>query len=481
MQKNNRYNERGFKEAMRVLNKYVEAQGLESEYDVTREIGRCQLAEELARRKALRIDRAQTKYITYEVIYERYNPIQFSNWHQLELFARSCYSQTNEYVRNTQNKEIRQNQQRQYESEEEYKKERHKRSYIERTASKKRRDDAINEIIGDDIHEYTNSNPQITEFNSSSRYKEKDSVMIVNVSDIHYGKCVDVGINQINKLILEQRINDYANECIDKIKMFNPKKVIIAILGDCIEGLIHTSSRAESDIPSANVQATQIGHVLWNLFAKPIAEVANSTLICGVSGNHGRSIASKNDVTNQDTLFSITMQTLTTTIELSRVKNGFTEQKLSMEKNYYFDETNKFCHPNDYTYTRITLFDKKIMLAFTHGDKIGGKNGDKWLARISRGKRNPDYVFAGHYHSNEMKTSANGCKIYFNGSICGADTYATHMGLVDKPSQKIFLLERITTPNIDGGITETFKETEFTIPLIYGWRGTEHYDSQNDY
>ena len=113
MQKNNRYNERGFKEAMRVLNKYIEAQGLESEYDVTREIGRCQLAEELARRKALRIDRAQTKYITYEVIYERYNPIQFSNWHQLELFARSCYSQTNEYVRNTQNKEIRQNQQRQ--------------------------------------------------------------------------------------------------------------------------------------------------------------------------------------------------------------------------------------------------------------------------------------------------------------------------------------------------------------------------------
>ena len=55
------------------------------------------------------------------------------------------------------------------------------------------------------------------------------------------------------------------------------------------------------------------------------------------------------------------------------------------------------------------------------------------------------------------------------------------MGLVDKPSQKIFLLERITTLNIDGGITETFRETEFTIPLIYGWRGTEHYDSQNDY
>ena len=468
-------------EAKRILTKYVAENNLEVKYDINDEKQRSLLCVELVQRKISAKRVGKTKYITYEAIYDKYNPVLFNDAKHLEDYSKYMLEQHMDIITTDQNKEITENQERIYKEEFAEKISRHKRAFIERTANKQRRDDAVNELIADDVREYLRSNPEQIEFNPQPTYVAKDSAMIVNISDLHFGKCVDVGINTINKEILERRIQDYSKKCIDYIKQYKPKTVVIAILGDTIEGLIHVSSVAESDIPSASVQATAVAEVLWRSLIKPIAETANKTIVCGVSGNHGRTKASKNEVTLQDTFFGITMGNIAHKVELAHSKNEISRERLQMDRNYSFDGNYTLKHPVDYTYCRIKLFNGKKVIVFVHGDKIGGKIGDKWTQRVARDSRIPDYTFAGHFHANAMMTSANGSKIYFNGSVCGPDTFAVTQGLIDKPSQKIFIIERNTIANDFGGITEEFIEHEITVPLVYGFRGTSTYDVDNEY
>ena len=67
-------------------------------------------------------------------------------------------------------------------------------------------------------------------------YSEKDRVMVVVLSDWHYGKKVLkeqlLGDNEYNSSVFKERIDKYRKAVIEEIELRNPQKVIIVNLGD---------------------------------------------------------------------------------------------------------------------------------------------------------------------------------------------------------------------------------------------------------
>jgi|AntRauTorcE11898_2_1112593.scaffolds.fasta_scaffold00388_40 hypothetical protein len=249
-------------------------------------------------------------------------------------------------------------------------------------------------------------------------YSKEDNVLVVVLSDWHYGKKVLkeqlLGDNEYNSSIFKERIDKYRKKIIEEIKLRNPQKVIIVNLGDIADdpqsrtypGQVHNQ-----DV-TGEKQVLQCAKHLTE-FILGIRKHHDKVEVYGVTGNHS------DDTLNADALIlGITGGWLEgTDILVDTKKRDFKVVKL-LNSNLVFTHGNNL---RGGTNTK-----ENDILNIIHALNLQGKN---------------TYIINGHLHHE----SGEGVNYERKGvpSLVGNDNYSQNqLNVSSRPAQMFFLIDR---------------------------------------
>lgn len=238
---------------------------------------------------------------------------------------------------------------------------------------------------------------------------ERDGLALF--SDWHFGMVIDNSVNKFNKAIFNERVTKLVDRVIQHGKRNDISTLHVANLGDLVGGLIHVSTRVE-----ANEDVIEQVKYVAETMAEVLAQLANTfsnVKYYNVVGNHGRTIANKNDGSikeNFEYLLSWYLQARLkdfTNIEITDEKDGFIMSKIKNED-----------------------------VVFVHG------HYDKPEVSVTKIPQMtgviPSYIFSGHIHHHfEKEFGKTTCIV--NSSLVGADDYAMQGRFSSKPAQKFMV------------------------------------------
>lgn len=115
--------------------------------------------------------------------------------------------------------------------------------------------------------------------------KRASKEMIACITDFHYGYEGKTPYSEYNPKIAEQLLDDYANELIRLIDKEDIQHVIVANLGDLVEGNLRNQSLFDTQktLSQQAIDATE-------LIIKFLTKLSQYTSVsyCGIAGNHDR-------------------------------------------------------------------------------------------------------------------------------------------------------------------------------------------------
>lgn len=276
--------------------------------------------------------------------------------------------------------------------------------------------------------------PQIMDIPVRAGNKDSESAMVMVWSDWHIEEEIlpeaVANRNEYNLEIMERRFQNLLHGCLAWFNIESQKtsikNVVIAMLGDFINGSIH-EDLAESNLLSpvdAIYKAQTMLISALNFMLKNTPADVNFTIVCH-SGNHGR---------------------------MTKKQRIATEAGNSLEQFMYYgirdffksEPRLKFIVANGY-HTYVRFFEGLYEIRFHHGHQInyqGGVGGitipvNKAIAQWNRAHAVNLDVF-GHFH-----TKFDGGNFIANGSLPGYNAYAVSIkASYEKPSQQVFLVNR---------------------------------------
>lgn len=272
--------------------------------------------------------------------------------------------------------------------------------------------DKIREDISDAVNKLKLIKP--LEFNQPlHRHSQKEGLILF--SDWHYGMSIDNRFNKFNEDIFNKRIEKLVNKTIQYGKLHNIKTLHVAQLGDLFAGLLHVSTRVQSNEDIVK-QLTYVSEVLSEILTKFCNEFPNVKLY-NVIGNHGRVIANKNEVGVKE--------------NFEYLIPWFLEARLSHVNNLeiFQDEDGMI---------EAEIMGEKVV--FVHGNFDSVANTAKALPQMLG--YTPSQVYMGHIHHNVEKEHGI-MTVTVNGSLVGVDDHAVQKRLFSKPSQKFIVYDEM--------------------------------------
>lgn len=251
--------------------------------------------------------------------------------------------------------------------------------------------------------------------------------LIVQLSDIHFGKTVDLPVNKYNFKIAKQRFKKYSDKINYYVKRHDINNITLVLTGD----LINLDSHIDSLLSNEDNRAESFVEALDTLvdFINDIKSNVMNVKVVGVTGNESR-LRTTEYHSNIDRLASNNFDTL-----------------LCKTLKRLFKNTNvKFI--NECEVLNCVFKVGRFNIAITHGDKLGKHNRDdilKFKTRmIEASNKQIDYIMFGHIHSTLI--TSNYAR---SGSLCGMDNYAYNGLNISNgvASQNIYL---VTEENITG-------------------------------
>lgn len=245
--------------------------------------------------------------------------------------------------------------------------------------------------------------------------KDDSYKAILELSDWHYGICIDNAYNKYSPEIAKDRINCLLHQVKQKLKYHNIKELYVVNLSDLICGRIHLQLRVNSRY-DVITQIMHVSELLANMLASLSEDVKISYYDC--DDNHSRVEPSKND--------SLELETLT------RITHWYLQTRLK-------DNPNVTINENKYGQDIITfrIFDYNV--AGVHGDR---DTPSKVLDNITLMTRQSyDLCCVAHRH-HFAADEKNCCVIISNGSLMGTDDYAEKLRLSANPSQNLILASK---------------------------------------
>ncbi|MET3505595.1 hypothetical protein [Halalkalibacter oceani] len=250
------------------------------------------------------------------------------------------------------------------------------------------------------------------EFHSPApSFSQKEGLLLL--SDWHFGMDVENRFNKFNKDIFLRRIEKVTTKAIEYGKLHNIKTMHVAQLGDLFAGLLHVSTRVQSNEDIVN-QLTYVAEVLAQVLTRFCSEFPNVKLY-NVIGNHGRVIANKNDVGIKENFeylipwFLEARLSSISNIEIIKDSDGLIEADIMGEK-----------------------------VLFVHGNYDTVANSAKAIPQMLG--YTPSHLFMGHIHHNVEKEHGL-MTVTVNGSLIGVDDHAVQKRLFSKPSQKFIVFD----------------------------------------
>lgn len=244
--------------------------------------------------------------------------------------------------------------------------------------------------------------------NAASRPREA----VLCLSDWHFGMVSNNIWNEYNMEICIDRTSKLFEKITTILKDHPVDTLHIAILGDMINGAIHTTSRVASE-ESACEQLMDVSELLAS-FINGLSVCVDKVNVYSTYGNHARTIQNKNDSIHSDNMERIIPWWLR-----QRLKNN---SKVTVVDSEYYE------------FIYMQIFGYNIVC--THGDLDRLKNLGMTVNTLFTKKygKTIDYTFSADKHHAESFEQF-GIESTLVGSLCGTDEYANNKRLYSNPMQ----------------------------------------------
>lgn len=250
--------------------------------------------------------------------------------------------------------------------------------------------------------------------------KKSKAEAILVISDWHYGILVDTYWNKYSPDIARERIRELTNETINYCLSRGINRLHILNLGDLICGRIHLQLRLQSRYDTIT-QVMEVAEILAEMIQELSVHFEIEYYDC--DDNHSRIEPNKKE--------HIQLETLVRIIRWYLIKRFENRKDIHINNNEYGDDIITF-----------NIFDHKIAAVHGHKDKP-----NKITANLSlMTQEHFDLIISAHLHhfiSNEQNYTLH----ISNGSLMGADLYATDLRLTNKPSQNIIIATQDNVAN----------------------------------
>lgn len=233
---------------------------------------------------------------------------------------------------------------------------------------------------------------------------------VLTCSDWHIGASFKNYFAEYNMEIAKKRVNELLQKTIEHCNYHNVNTLHVELLGDNISGIIHTSTKVESDedVVTQTMAAAEI-------IAQFVSELANNipnVKVYHAIGNHARvnpNIKENLDKENFERIIpwylSARISAPNVTIVESQIEDG------------------------------IIMYDVlNTKIIGVHGDK--DKINSVVDNMMKMFKIFPDEIHLGHYHHHYEKEEFD-CEVSVNGSLMGTDTYAKNIRKNGSAMQKL--------------------------------------------
>ena len=249
-------------------------------------------------------------------------------------------------------------------------------------------------------------------FTLNTNATTKEAILLL--SDWHYGQIsnniwnkynVDTCINRVSKLF--EKVNH-------ALKEHGVAKIHIVLLGDLINGSIHTTCRVASEENTCE-QLMHVSELLAH-FINDMSKFISEVNVYSTYGNHARTIQNKTDSIHSD--------------NMERVIPWWLKQRLKDNARINIIDSEYY----EFIYLNVCGFN----VACTHGDldnfrDIGVNINSLFSKRYGK---TIDYTFSGDKHHLEAFEQF-GVESALVGSLCGTDEYANNKRLYSNPMQTL--------------------------------------------
>ena len=275
--------------------------------------------------------------------------------------------------------------------------------------------DARAEHLVEKLIEAANAVP-MNDYADMFEFKNKASTKeaVILLSDWHYGQLSNNIWNTYNTAICKERVTKLFDKVYDALKEHEVKKLHVVLLGDLVNGSIHTSSRVAAEENTCE-QLMHVSEIIAH-FINAVSACTDCVNVYSTYGNHARTIQNKEDSIHSD--------------NLERIVPWWLRQRLSDNRkvNVIDSEFYEFIYFNVCGYNIVC----------THGDLDQFKQLGVTINSLFSKKygKTIDYTFSGDKHHLESFEQF-GIESTLVGSLCGTDEYANNKRLYSKPMQTL--------------------------------------------
>lgn len=249
-------------------------------------------------------------------------------------------------------------------------------------------------------------------FSFETGTSDKEAVLLL--SDWHYGQVSNNIWNEYNTSICVQRVSTLFNKVSDALRDHGIKTLHIALLGDFVNGAIHTGSRVASEENTCD-QLMHVSEILAS-FINALSVYVDGINVHSTYGNHARTVQNKEDSIHSD--------------NMERIIPFWLKQRLQKNSkvNVVDSEFYEFIYFNVCGYNVVC----------THGDLDKFKDVGVTINSLFSKKygKTIDYTFSGDKHHLESFEQF-GIESSLVGSLCGTDEYANNKRLYSQPMQML--------------------------------------------
>lgn len=245
-----------------------------------------------------------------------------------------------------------------------------------------------------------------------------DSEAVLVLADFHYGMKTDNIWNKFNKEICVQRVKKVVAAAAVRICAHDCRRLHVVLLGDMVNGGIHTNARVQADELVAD-QIMQVSEILAQSIYE-LSQTVDEVFVYSTYGNHARVISKKDESVHRD--------------NFERIIPAWMRIRLQNNPNIHIvDESeNEFIHfyVHDYAFCA------------THGDLDQPKKAGSLFPTLfqQRFGKKVDYILLGHTH-HRQETEELGVETMVCGSLCGSDDYANEHRLYSRPEQLLLIVD----------------------------------------
>jgi predicted phosphodiesterase len=252
---------------------------------------------------------------------------------------------------------------------------------------------------------------------SYSNVQGRESLLIL--SDTHYGLFANNHWNKFDNEEFKHRMKKLITKAITYSKQHQVKTLHLFVLGDLINGLIHTITRI-NNTEDAVTQTIHVSEILSEVISELTSEFEQVKLY-NVRGNHDRVTPNKKDEIAKESFNDLIP--------------WYLKARLSNVKNIEFI---------------VNEIDDEIIVSNIAGQVVFGLHGHK--DKVTNVVQNltlmtktiPNFVVMGHTHHHE-ENEIHGVEVIVNSSFSGVDEYSKDIRATSKAAQKLIIFDQEET------------------------------------